>query len=300
MYKNIINEINSTNNVSELSALKMFIDEAIDKHMKNMIIKEKASKLACSSLGVIKETFENMSPELFKTTEGRKLIGSYKNIVKENKSLSTALMIFENFRKSLNESTVQYLFNDIEKYTEKVDVKQLHEGINELGDVLYSSYMLLGEDADIHIANENKTYDNAVMYIIENKKKLSNSVNFANANSVITEHVKKQVVNTINDEYNKLIESISNAFNGYFDNENVNDVKIDEYKTKEMAFEAYKHECMTKINEVITSMENTENVNEEELNKIKTIYEQVSKKEYSKETINSDITNLIGITKCFE
>ena len=31
----------------------------------------------------IKESFENMSPELFKSVDGRKLIANYKNIIKE-------------------------------------------------------------------------------------------------------------------------------------------------------------------------------------------------------------------------
>ena len=298
--ENILNEIYSTKSLSELNVLKEKISEAITKHTNTMTIKESAFNAIKGSLGSVKESFENMSPELFKTNDGRKLIATYKNIVKENKSLSKALSIYENFRKAINENTISYVINDIEKYTKAIDIKKLNEGINDLKDVLFSSYILLGEDAKQYCNNINETYNNAIMFIIENKHKLSNSIEFANASEIIKECVRNRVNENNNNFHTELIENISDAFDNYFEDGVSEDVPSTVNSTKEKAFEEYKKECMNKINEVITSMENNENTNNDELLKIKTIYEQVSEKKYSPENVNNDITNLIGITKCFE
>ena len=293
---NMLNEIYNTKSLSELNVLRREIDKAFEKQTNTLNIKECAFNATKGTLGAIKENFENMSPELFKTNEGRKMIAAYKGIIKENKSLSTAIKVFENFRKAFNANAIDYVINDIEKYTEDINTKQLHEGISKLKEVLYKSYIMLGKEAEQYCINENYAYNEAIMYLIENKRKLSNSINFANASEIIKENIENRI-NEKKDYRSDLINNIDNAFNGYFSqNIETEEVKMD---NKELAFETYKNECMSKINEVIESMKG-ENVNEDELSKIKTIYEQVSEKKYSVDTVNNDIKNLIGITKCFE
>lgn len=296
--KNIINKIYETKSLAELNTLKEEINEAITKHTETMILKENAFKVCKGSLGSIKESFENMAPELFKLNEGRKLIAQYKTIVKENKSLSTALNVFENFRKAINENTVNFIINDIEKYTKNINGKKLNEGIDDLRSVLFSAYILLGESAAQYCLNENEEYNKSIMYILENKRKLSNTIDFANASEVIKECIKRRG-NEIDSSYNKLIENIEEAFKKRYTDDTINSLNI-KPNDKELAFETYKRECMNKINEVISSMENNNDTDGEELSKIKSIYEQVSVKKYSAETVNNDITNLIGIAKCFE
>ena len=294
---NILNEIYNTKSLGELNVLKQEIDEAIAKHTKDMILKEEAFNFTKGSLGSIKESFENMSPELFKSVDGRKLIANYKSIVKENKSLAKAMSVYENFRKAINENAIDYVINDIKKYTEAINVKNLNEGIANLKNVLFSSYMLLGENAKQYCTNINEKYNDAIMFIIENKQKLSNTIDFANASEVIKECVKNRINENVN--HSDLIETIDGTFEKYFNSELTNE-NFHNNTTKEKAFEEYKRECMDKITEVINSMENNKNTNNEELSKIKAIYEQVSEKKYSPESVNNDITNLIGITKCFE
>lgn len=282
--------INNVATLNALSNLENIIKEAIENKRNELNIKCSALDLSNKSFHCLKETFENMSVDLFKTSEGRKIIGDYKKLVKENKSFSILMTAHESLRRAINESITQLVVNDIIKYGKNIDGKKLDEGIEKMRGLVYASYKLLGEGADSYIAEDNENYSNAIRYIVENKKSFVNLVDFANASHVINESIKNRKVSESVDVDN-LVNDIDKAFDKLYVKESIDN---GDDSDKEKIFNVYKQECLNKINESLSSLEN-----EDEINKVKKIYEQVESKVYSKDTIDDDVLNLIGITKCF-
>lgn len=288
--KNIINEVNT---LSQLSNLENVIKEAIESKRNDLNLKNSALNLSDKSFHCLKETFENMSPELFKTNEGRKILNSYKKNIRENKSFRTLVSVHECFRKLVSECTTNMVIEDINKHIDHIDTKMIDEGINTLRGLIYTSYKLLGENAKAFIAEENENYSNAIRYIVENKKSFKNISDFANATYVITENIKNREIVKQNNNINTLINDIESAFNKTSVKESVKSDNI-VLNDKENIFNTYKQECLNKINESFSLLEN-----EDEINKVKKIYEQVENRQYCEDTVNEDVINLIGITKCF-
>ena len=97
--KSISEKINDMKTLEELDALQNELNEKFEVRRRVLNLVSEARELGGKSFGYLKESFENLSPKLFKTNEGKAVMKKYAAVMKENKSLSSLHKLYENIRK---------------------------------------------------------------------------------------------------------------------------------------------------------------------------------------------------------
>lgn len=304
----MIMEINieSLNTIQEIESVRTELNNKLNERrvfVESCVMGDMLSK---KSFGYIKESFENISTKLFNTKEGKKIIKEYTELIKNNKNLSALHSIYENLRKADKNTDIDFLINTITSTNWGLNLKTISEDTYKLGRVLAEGVIYLGTECSSLLPEENKTYSDAVEYIVENKVDKRNIVNHSNAIKIIKEHISQKE----NDEkielksvnIDTLAESLINKFNEKYADD-LTEVEIStlkelcESKNREEVFNKYKKSCIESLNSVMNTYSSDNNT--EAVSKIQNLIEQVSKKEYSLDTITTDIAKFVEITEIF-
>lgn len=292
--------------LKELGEYRKEINEALDSREKFISKCMVANDLANGSFYCIKENFESLSPKLFKSEHGKYLLNKYKSVVKESHNLTSLYSLYENIRKANNSVDLDYFVNSL---TENKWVKNgdtLSDDIRKLGSVLAEAYIETGDILDIK--PENKKLDEAVRYIVENKKTSNNISEYSGAIKIIKEHIasKEGSMNVVSEAVNldSFVEKLVNEFNKKYDTNNLSQEEFNimkefcESTNHEAIFEQHKQECKTKLTEVRDGY--LKNGDNESANKLSTILEQIDSKHYNSEQALSDVVSLVGLTNIFQ
>ena len=298
-------DINKIKTIEELEEFRTKVNEACDLRKQVITVVNNATNISKQDFGYLKEVFENLAPSLWLTSNGKETMKKYKNTIKENKELMKLHNLYENIRKANKNSDIDFFVNSVVSKDWSIDNEKLSEGLKKLGAVVAEGYVRVFDKADELLPEKNDKLYNAVKYITENKGTEKNIYEYSEAVKVLREKIEA------NDEKSSLFESkvdekLADAvrlFNEKYEKE------LDEKEralVKEMAessdsksvFDKYKKLCENKIK---TSKEKFDNEGDSESSKkVSTILEQVSKKEYSKETVYEDVCKLIELSEVFE
>lgn len=294
-------DINSFNTIKDVEKYRKSVNEECDKRIKTIKSCIVAEKLSNKSFGYIKECFEAISPELFKTKGGMEIISKYSSAIKNSKNLSKLHSIYEAIRKS-NKNSVDFVTNYVYNSDFKIDKKNIGNEINNVGRILAEGYLMLS-DADKLLPVENLPLYKSVEYIAENTLNFGNANLFGDAVNVIKENVEKNNCTenifesiSIEDFAEDLISDFNEKYNlNTLSEEEISIIKeISETGNKEIVFDKYKKLCEDKLNEAKKAFLNEGN--KDGVNKIESILSKLSLKEYSNDTVTSDIINIIELT----
>jgi hypothetical protein len=304
--KNINDRINDAKTLNELDALQNEINEMFDTRRRVLNLVAEAKELAGKSFGYIKESFENLSPKLFKTDEGKAVMNKYARTIKENRSLNALHKLYENIRKAHSGIDVDYFVGTLCETNWNVKAKELNEGMQKLASVVAEGYIVVGEGASKYLGTENDVLDGAIEFIAENKVGQKNIVKYSEAVKVIREAVEKN--GNIADSFKKetdLDKTIEDLVTKYSKDEYSDEEEKDALQNQiarsgdeETVFVNKKTDCLKSLDEAIKKYGDGQH--EEELNTLKKIHEQVSAKSYNPETIGPDICNFVEMSKLFE
>lgn len=303
-FKDIINEFK---NVKSIESFRKEINEECDKRIERINLLEEADKLSNKSFGYIKECFESISPKLFESVDGKKIINKYTSTIKSSNNLNTLHTVYENIRKSGKNSDIDFIINNIIAENFDLDKKKTDKEIKELGNILAEGYIFLGETKNSLIPEENEKLNNAVKFITENKKTMKNLSEFSSAVKVIREEIEEHdnVVSHHISEKNidEMAEMLVREFNEkYLDKLNDEEKKLvkelSESNNKEEVFNKYKDICSTKITEAKNNFEKEGNI--ESVKKLNNLFEQISNKVYVEETLTKDLFNFIEMSSIFD
>lgn len=300
------NIINTFKTIDEVEAYRNKINEMCNSRNEFITLCNEANTLSKKPFGFIKECFEALSPELFKTSNGKKIINKYTKLVRECKNLSSLHTINENIRKANNSTDVDYFINDLTNTKWNVNTKTLTEDTEKLGMVLAEAYLYIGSDAKNMLPKENVVLNKAVDFIAENKKTAKNISNFSDAVKIIKEHIKtntstKNVFESINlDEMaQNLINEFNSKYEGKLTDEEIAILKeVSNNSDRETVFNKYKASCSEKITEAKKAFEN--NGDKASSDRLNVVLEQISNKKFNSETVGSDICSLIELTNIFK
>lgn len=296
--------IDKIKTIKELDNFQKNINEEIANRRKFIENCCTADMLSKKSFGYIKESFESLSPMLFQSDEGKRILRKYMNTIKENHNLSSMYSLHENIRKANKDTDVDFFINQLTNTQWNINQKTLSEDTLTLGRILAEGYMLLGEKAKLSLPNENDTLSEAVNYLVKNKMRKNNIAEYSNVVKVIKENVIKQD-NTLKINEDKNIDEITlsllKEFNTKYSNELSQEEiialqEISNSQNRESVFEDYKRKCSNKIAE--SKMKFSDNPMA--LERINNVIEQVNNKTYSLDTLGQDICGFIELSKIFE
>ena len=298
--------VNTLNTIQEVESYRNMINEMCDKRHKFIVLCEEAKELSTKSFGFIKESFEALSPILFKSSEGKKLMNKYTKMIKENKNLSSLHTINENIRKAGSETDVDFFVNSLMVVEWGVNPSTLKEDTKKLGRVLSEAYLLVGEEAKGLIPNENVSLSNAVNFIAESKKGTKNISEYSDAARIIKEHIKskdakKNVFESVDLDTlaKKLVEDFNVKYGDKLTIEEANALReISSSEDRESVFNKYKEVCKSKITEAKKNFESKGD--KASSDRLGVVLEQIASKSYVLDTVGADICSLIELSNIFE
>lgn len=304
--KSINDRINDTKTLNELDALQNEINEMFDTRRRVLNLVSEAKEMGKKSFGYLKESFENLSPKLFKSDEGKAVMKKYTGTIRENKSLSALHKLYENIRQAHSGIDFDYFVGTLCETEWNVKAKELNEGIQKLASVVAEGYIVVGEGASKYLGTENDRLDGAIEFIAENKVGQKNIVKYSEAVKIIREAVEKNgnIADSFKKEtdLDKTIEDLVAKYSkdDYSDEEEKDALQnqIARSGDEETVFVNKKTDCLKNLDEAIKKYGDGEH--EDELSTLKKIHEQVSAKSYNPETIGPDICNFVEMSKLFE
>lgn len=298
--------VNTLNTIQEVESYRNMINEMCDNRHKFIVLCEEAKELSTKSFGFIKESFEALSPILFKSSEGKKLMNKYTKMIKENKNLSSLHTINENIRKAGSETDIDFFVNSLMVVEWGVNPSTLKEDTKKLGRVLSEAYLLVGEEAKGLIPNENVSLSNAVNFIAESKKGTKNISEYSDAARIIKEHIKskdakKNVFESVDLDTlaKKLVEDFNVKYSDKLTIEEANALReISSSEDRESVFNKYKEVCKSKITEAKKNFESKGD--KASSDRLGVVLEQIASKSYVLDTVGADICSLIELSNIFE
>ena len=298
--------VNTLNTIQEVESYRNMINEMCNKRHKFIVLCEEAKELSTKSFGFIKESFEALSPILFKSSEGKKLMNKYTKMIKENKNLSSLHTINENIRKAGSETDIDFFVNSLMVVEWGVNPLTLKEDTKKLGRVLSEAYLLVGEEAKGLIPNENVSLSNAVNFIAESKKDTKNISEYSDAARIIKEHIKskdakKNVFESVDLDTlaKKLVEDFNVKYGDKLTIEEANALReISSSEDRESVFNKYKEVCKSKITEAKKNFESKGD--KASSDRLGVVLEQIASKSYVFDTVGADICSLIELSNIFE
>ena len=298
--------VNTLNTIQEVESYRNMINEMCDKRHKFIVLCEEAKELSTKSFGFIKESFEALSPILFKSSEGKKLMNKYTKMIKENKNLSSLHTINENIRKAGSETDIDFFVNSLMVVEWGVNPSTLKEDTKKLGRVLSEAYLLVGEEAKGLIPNENVSLSNAVNFIAESKKGTKNISEYSDAARIIKEHIKSKDAKKNVFEFvdldtlaKRLVEDFNVKYGDKLTIEEANALReISSSEDRESVFNKYKEVCKSKITEAKKNFESKGD--KASSDRLGVVLEQIASKSYVLDTVGADICSLIELSNIFE
>ena len=298
--------VNTLNTIQEVESYRNTINEMCDNRHKFIVLCEEAKELSTKSFGFIKESFEALSPILFKSSEGKKLMNKYTKMIKENKNLSSLHTINENIRKAGSETDIDFFVNSLMVVEWGVNPSTLKEDTKKLGRVLSEAYLLVGEEAKSLIPNENVSLSNAVNFIAESKKGTKNISEYSDAARIIKEHIKskdakKNVFESVDLDTlaKRLVEDFNVKYSDKLTIEEANALReISSSEDRESVFNKYKAVCKSKITEAKKNFESKGD--KASSDRLGVVLEQIASKSYVLDTVGADICSLIELSNIFE
>ena len=298
--------INNVKTIDELNILQNEINEMFDTRRRVLQLVSEANKLKDKTFGYLKESFENFSPKLFKSNDGKAVMSKYAKTIRENKSLSALHRLYENIRKANSGIDVDYFVGTLCEAKWNVNEAELNKGLDKLSDIVAEGYIIVGEGAEKYLGTENNKLDSAIEFIAENKMEQKNIVKYSEAVKIIREAVEKN--GNISDSFNKETD-LDKVINDLIMKYNKNEYSDEEEKEaltnqiarngdEETVFVKKKTDCLNSLDEAIKKYGDGEH--DEELKTLKKIHEQVSAKSYNPDTIGPDICNFMEMCKLFE
>ena len=300
------NDISKIKDITTLNLLKESFDKDFDKQKKIVENLELAHTMSLKGFGYIKEAMEALSNDLFKTKEGRAILGRYINCVKESNELKKMHLLFECVRKANKDVDVYSYINEATSMIGNVDAKKYHNDTMKLGKILGEACLYLGKERVNGVNYIDNTLCEAIDFVGTHKKTPKTLAEYTEHCQIIKEHVslhetqRKQFQDSSKKE--SLEKSIDEFNKKYGDELNENEQNLVKELlgngNKEEIFERYKTACVNKLQEKQNFFNKEGDTSSSE--RIGIIMEKVSQKKYNCETVNSDVFNLIEITGSLE
>ena len=285
---------------SNLNRFKEEIVKILEGRIAKAKLSEELDSLSDLSLGGIKNVFEGVTDKLYDTKNGKKLIAKYVKSVRENKSLSDAYATYEIVYGSPNVTNPQLFLNEAISMSSKISKKEYAEGKKKVAEIVKECVNLVGGDAEyIHeCGHKNDRINESVEYLMLNKKNFSNLPTYVNKFDIVCEALKNGMKNAVEEQEKpkELVKKLNEEISGLSDweTEAIKEISLALLSESDLSavFDAYKNNCIEKLDEAIESA-----TLKEEISNFESMKNQLSEKEYKKETVYEDIFTLAELSK---
>lgn len=253
------------------------------------------------NFGIIHKVFENNSPELYKSKNGRKVIASYIKTIKEDKNLLSQFQLYNTLYNVHDLTNSEKFVNEALSIIPNLKLNDLLKSNQKLIDIIKKNNL----NEEIEIDDKTENLFESIEYVLTNKKSFKTLAGYINATSNITNFINENKSNTDNlvDEQ-KNIDVTLNSFLHEIE-EKYGDALTEEEKTfvqelvdakadsklekQKKLFSKCKNEALEVINDVLRESEGS--VKE----KLLSIKERVLNREFNESTLVKDVAEMLEI-----
>lgn len=253
------------------------------------------------NFGIIHKIFENNSPELYKTKDGRKVIASYIKTIKEDKNLLSQFQLYNTLCHVHDLSDSERFVNEALSMIPNMNLDDVLKSNQKLIDIIQKNR--LNENVEIDDSTENLF--ESIEFVLTNKKTFKTLASYVNATSNITtfinENKNKSNVENINvkdidTELNNFLLEIEEKYEDVLTEDEKTlvqelvDAKSDSKSEKQKnIFNKCRNEALEAINNVLKEAEG------EVREKLLSIKERVLSREFSEFSLVKDVAEMLEI-----
>ena len=302
------NDITKVKDLVTLNLLKENFNKDYEKQKKVVETLELAKEMKGKKFGYIKESFENFAPELFKTKEGRVIIGKYITAIKESEDIKKMHVLYECIRKASGDIDTTAYINEAVSMIGRISKKDYLSATQKLGSILGEACIKLGKDRadalNAGLSSDLNKLNEAVEYVCLNKKTPKTLLEYTTSCDVIKEHIKQHGSNVSSGapqtiDIDKSIDDFNKKYGVELsENEQLLVKELMENSDKEVVFNKYKKNCMAKLCERRDAFKNGGDAMS--VDRMNVILEKVERKRFDPETVNTDVFNLFEMTNSME
>lgn len=275
------------NTIEGLSSLKDELNTVIDLRINEAKKECAVNNVKNHTLGELKYLFENICDKLYDIEEGKKVIKSYINTIKENKELSNFYKIFDLIKNASDVDNANIFLNEALSLSKK----PTDESRQKLSIIIENGIKALNMTTD-DVDSILSTYggiEKSLSYVLSESKTNKNVIEYSNNLSNICESIKDNKKSVCE---NATIEDINNVLSECtekWEQNVINDISLYTMagKRRDELFEDYKNDC---INIITENLDNADSV--EEKNNFSVMLEGLSNKVFNDETFIDDIIKL--------
>lgn len=263
-------------------------------------LNEELSSLKDLSLGGIKNVFEGITDKLYESKEGKKLIGQYVKTIQENKALSDVYSTYEIVYSSPNVTNPQMFLNEAISMAKGISKKDYQEGKNKLSEVVSKCVKLSNSDASYvyECAHNNDKINEAVEYLLLNKKVYSNLPEYVNKFDVVCEALKNGMKPVIDETSNhkELVAKLNEEISGLneWETKAIQEISLALLSESDLStiFDKYKNVCLESIDGQLNAT-----TSKEEASHFESMKSQLMEKKYTKDSAYEDIFTLAELAQ---
>lgn len=282
-------------NSSNLTKFKEEFVKILEGRIAKAKLNEELNSLSSLPLGGIKNVFEGISEKLYDTKPGKKLIGQYVRAIRENKSLSDAYSTYEIVYNAPSVTNPQLFLNEAISMANKISKEDYISGKEKIANIVKECVNMVGVTSDYvnECAHKNNDINEAVEYLMLNKKSFSNLPNYVNKFDVVCEALKSGMKNIVEsvESPKELVNQLNEEISGLneWETEAIKEISLSLLSESDLStvFEKYKTKCLNILDE---EMENSNS--KEDISHFETMKQQLCEKEYKKESAYEDIFTL--------
>jgi hypothetical protein len=207
------------------------------------------------SFNQLNNIFENQIPQLYNTNEGKKTIGKYIKLIREDNILKEQYLLFNQLKKGVNEDfkTKTNLVEEYVNYIPTIFEKYTKKQISEANEKLYKFFIKEGIDTDT-IFNENEILKAAEYLIYEGKTDIEEYITKKNA-LIEGLKIRDKVIEEEKKSLDEIISDFNEKYEGKLTNEEISLIKDlilcgDSIKKKETLKE-YQKDCLSFLNKTL-------------------------------------------------
>lgn len=285
---------------SDLSRFKEELVKILESRIEKAKLSEELDSLNNLTLGGIRNVFEGITEKLYESKEGKRLISKYVKTIRENKSLSDAYSTYEIVYGAPNVTNPELFLNEAISMASKISKKDYEQGKNKIAEIVKEATNLVGADAAYiyECAHRNDKINEGVEYLVLNKKTYSNLPDYVNKFDIVCEALKTGMKPVIEESVSprELVKKLNEEISGLNDweTEAIKEISLALLSESDLntIFDKYKNNCIEKLDEAIEN-----SVSKEDASRFESMKEQLTGKEYKKESVYEDIFTLAELSK---
>lgn len=283
-------------NPDNIVKFQKILNETMEQKIREAKTNSALNSISDMSLGQMVSIFENISDKIVETEKGRELLRKYVKTITENKDLLKSYKLRSAILNPVTDNSVSFL-NEALSISEISGTKKYGEGKKKLSQILKEMAILAKlsyEDIEKISLNESEL-QNAIEYLITNKKTFKNLSEYVSNKTIVenyvAEHKKSAPISEGAQSTSELMSELSESLSSLNDLQRGVMTEIVESrlarKEDSELFETYKNDCLSAMREKISESDDNG-----EVSKLKIMEQQLSEKVYSKDDFVTDLMNL--------